>query len=92
MPALNTTAISDFLKRNAVVILPAIVSIVQAVDGLTFKDALPVVVGILLRQVFTSPTFEVQEKVIDAHEDGFAAGRVFSAIVKAEAPNPDPPA
>lgn len=65
-----------FIQRNLVVILPFLVTVWQATDGLTLKDAVPVVVGLVLRQFFTSPTFEVQERIDAAHNRGFDVGRV----------------
>lgn len=65
----------NLFRRNAVVILPFVLSCISATDGLAPKDALPVVVGLILRQFFTSPTHEVQERETLAWGEGVAFGK-----------------
>lgn len=63
------------VRRNAVVIFPALVAAADA--ALTqpkWQDAVYVAVGVLLRQFFTSPTFEVQERSEGAWVDGWIEG------------------
>lgn len=93
-PSATETAVA-WLKRNAVVLLPLIVSILQAIDGLSWKDAIPVVVGIILRQFFTSPTHEVEDREAAAYREGLFMAEVRrsarDARQAAEAAEPDPP-
>lgn len=75
-------------KRNAVVILPLLVTVWQATDGLTLKDAIPVVVGIVLRQFFTSPTVDLKAErtaglfaLDEVATDQFHAGVVLGKVI-----------
>lgn len=73
------------LQRNAVVLIPLAISIVEATKGLTWRAALPVVGGIVLRQFFTSPTAEVKEREDLAHGEGVEYGKfIVSQLIQSK--------
>jgi hypothetical protein len=84
-PVPFTQKVIDTLRREAVVLLPLVYSVIAAVPSHTslidWKVWGPVVIGIVLRQVFTSPTHEVEQKVDEAHAEGFDTGKNFGKSV-----------
>lgn len=71
----------DAIRRELVVLAPIALAIYsvwpQDVPITSYKVWAPVVIGALLRQFVTSPTFEVGERVDAAHARGYRVGRVI---------------
>lgn len=87
-----------WLRRNAVVLGPLALTVYEATDGLSVKDAIPVVIGIVLRQFFTSPTHEVEDREAVAYREGLFMADVSKAArqarldAEADLPPLEPPA
>lgn len=69
----------DRARREAVVLLPLVYAVIAAVPEHTaitdWRVWGPVALGVLLRQVFTSPTHEVDAKERSAFKAGVAVGK-----------------
>lgn len=81
MPATDSFVqkVIDRLRREAVVLLPIVYAVIAAVPEHTavtdWKVWGPVAIGVVLRQVFTSPTHEVEEKETTAFKAGVHLGK-----------------
>lgn len=80
-PTSFTQRAFDALRRELVVIAPLVLAFLAIVPGGTsvtdYKVWGPLLIGFLLRQFVTSPTFEVGERVDAAHDRGYRVGRVI---------------
>jgi hypothetical protein len=72
----------DRLRREAVVLLPLVYAVIALVPEHTsitdWRVWGPVALGVLLRQVFTSPTHEVEDKEADAFHLGTQFGKTLA--------------
>ena len=60
---MNTQDIARQFKRNAVVVLPVLWAVADAfAQEPSWEQAVPIVIGVVLRQFFTSPTGERDER------------------------------
>lgn len=87
---INAENVWQFVRRNAVVILPVAGVAVQETQGLDWKHAWPILVGVFLRQKVTSPTVETNEKALDHYDTGFSVGLQAARIRSILSPPVDP--
>jgi hypothetical protein len=60
---MNTQDIARQFKRNAVVVLPVLWAVADAfAQEPSWEQAVPIVIGVVLRQFFTSPTGERDDR------------------------------